>query len=194
MTNPPGAITVKRRSISSVDWSIDRWRGGGVVHIDLDFLALFLFARRGKKAKAETNLRTKKERLSDEHYNWTNRSRASRQQLATTTEKTCTLVSELSENNVCLSFRWTSQISYIHHRNLALWRELEALSSAFYRTPAKKSLPSAILGILVILSITSTFTESRTLNTDRYSTKTSLPSINRSAKGDARQSVLSSRL
>jgi hypothetical protein len=58
---------------------------------------------------------------------------------------------------------------------------------------AKKSLSSAALG-KVPLSVTTAFTESRTLDTGRYSAKTTLPSVKHSAKGNTRQRAISSRL
>jgi hypothetical protein len=58
---------------------------------------------------------------------------------------------------------------------------------------AKKSFSSAALG-KVLLSVTTMFTKSRTLDIDRHSTKTSLSSVKRSANGDAQQRVVSSRL
>jgi uncharacterized lipoprotein YbaY len=51
---------------------------------------------------------------------------------------------------------------------------------------AKKPLPSAALG-KVLLSVTTTFAESRTLGTGIYSAKISLPSATHSAKSGSRQ-------
>jgi hypothetical protein len=70
-----------------------------------------------------------------------------------------------------------------------------ALPSAFYRAlskedfaerlfighSAKKTLPSAALG-KVLRSVKSLFTECRTLDTAKHSTKTALPSVKHSAK------------
>jgi hypothetical protein len=80
-----------------------------------------------------------------------------------------------------------------HYRNPALCRVLDALPSAFCRALGKKSLPSATLG-KVLLSVMIAFTESRTLGTEIHSAKKSLPSVNHSANGGARQRVVSSRL
>jgi hypothetical protein len=48
------------------------------------------------------------------------------------------------------------------------------------------ALPSAALG-KVLLSVTTTFIESRTLGTGKHSAKTSLLSVEHSANGDARK-------
>jgi hypothetical protein len=58
---------------------------------------------------------------------------------------------------------------------------------------AKKSFPSAALD-KVLLSVTTTFTESRTLGTGKHSAKTSLPSAQYSANGNTRQRAVSRRL
>jgi hypothetical protein len=58
---------------------------------------------------------------------------------------------------------------------------------------AKKSLPRAVLG-KVLLSVMTTFTESRNLGIERHSAKISLPSAKHSVNGDARQRVVGSRL
>jgi hypothetical protein len=70
-----------------------------------------------------------------------------------------------------------------HYRNRALCRVLGALPSAFCRALGK-----------VLLSVTTVFTESRTLGTEIHSAKKSLPSAKHSANGNARQRAVSSRL
>jgi hypothetical protein len=62
-----------------------------------------------------------------------------------------------------------------HYRNPRLCRV------PFVEHSAKKSLPRAALG-KVWLSVTSLFTECRTLGTERHSAKTGLPSVKHSAK------------
>jgi hypothetical protein len=68
----------------------------------------------------------------------------------------------------------------MHYWNPALCRVLHAL-------------PSAALG-KVLLSATTTFTETRTLGTGRHSTKKVLPSAKHSANSDAWQRAVSSSL
>jgi hypothetical protein len=75
----------------------------------------------------------------------------------------------------------------LHYQNLALCRVL------FIGHSTKKSLSSAALD-KVMLPVMTTFTESRTISTQRHSAKTSLPSAKHSAKTDARQRAVSSRL
>jgi hypothetical protein len=70
---------------------------------------------------------------------------------------------------------------------MALCRMLGALPSAFGHS-AKQSLPSVALG-KVLLSVTATFTKSRTLGTGKHSAKKSLLSAQLSANLDARQKV-----
>jgi hypothetical protein len=70
-----------------------------------------------------------------------------------------------------------------HYRNLALCRVLDALPSAFCWALGK-----------VLLSVTSVFTESRTLGIEIHSVKKSLPSVKHSANGGARQRAVSVRL
>jgi hypothetical protein len=70
----------------------------------------------------------------------------------------------------------------IHYRNTGLCRVL------FVGHSAKKSLSSAALG-KILLSITSSFTECRTLDTEIYSAKMSLPSA---ALGKVLLSIMSS--
>jgi hypothetical protein len=57
----------------------------------------------------------------------------------------------------------------------------------------KKSLPSAALG-KVLLLVAISFTESRTLGIEIHSAKKSLPSVEHSVNGSARQRAVSSRL
>jgi hypothetical protein len=52
-------------------------------------------------------------------------------------------------------------------------------------TRQKKSLPSTALD-KVLLSVTTTFTENRTLGTEKHSAKSTLPSAKHSANVDAR--------
>jgi hypothetical protein len=63
----------------------------------------------------------------------------------------------------------------------------------FVEHSAKPSLLSVPLG-KVLLSITTTFTESWTLDTGKHSAKSALPSANYSAKSDSWQRVVSSHL
>jgi hypothetical protein len=70
----------------------------------------------------------------------------------------------------------------MHYRNRALFRVLGAFPSAFYRTLGK-----------VLLTVTTAFTESNTLDTKIHSTKKSLPSGKHSANDSARQRAVSSR-
>jgi IS4 transposase len=63
----------------------------------------------------------------------------------------------------------------------------------FVQHSAKKSLPCAALG-KVLLSVTTAFTESRTLDTEIHSTKKFLPRAKHSANGSARQRAVSRRL
>jgi hypothetical protein len=79
--------------------------------------------------------------------------------------------------------RYIGTDSSLHYRNPALCRVLDALPSAFCRALGK-----------VLLSVTTTFTESRTLSIGRHSAKTALPSAKHTAKGNARQRVVSIRL
>jgi hypothetical protein len=62
-----------------------------------------------------------------------------------------------------------------HYRNPALCQVLCALPSVFCRALGK-----------VLLSVTTTFTESRTLSVEIHSANKSLPSVKHSAKGGAR--------
>jgi hypothetical protein len=66
-----------------------------------------------------------------------------------------------------------------HYRNSALCRVLGALLSAFCRALGK-----------VLLSVMTTFTESRTLGIERHSAKKPLPSAKHSANGGSRQRVV----
>jgi hypothetical protein len=70
-----------------------------------------------------------------------------------------------------------------HYRNPALRRVLGALLSIFCRELGK-----------VLLSVTTTFTESRTLGIGKHSAKTSLPIVKHSANGNAQQRAVSRRL
>jgi hypothetical protein len=75
-----------------------------------------------------------------------------------------------------------------------LFTECSTLCQVFFvGHSAKDSLPSAVLSN-VLLSVTTTFTESRTLDTGRHSAKSALPSAEHSANGDAQQRVISSHL
>jgi hypothetical protein len=71
--------------------------------------------------------------------------------------------------------------------------ESGSLSSVFSGHLAKKSLPTAALG-KVLLSVTIMFTKSRTLGIGIHSAKIALLSVKHWANGDSRQRVVSSRL
>jgi hypothetical protein len=70
---------------------------------------------------------------------------------------------------------WIRNGAHNHYRNPSLCRV------PFVGHSAKKALPRAALG-KVRLSVTSWFTECRTLGTGTHSTKTCLPSVKHSAK------------
>jgi hypothetical protein len=77
---------------------------------------------------------------------------------------------------------------------IRVFAECSALCRVFFvGHSAKKSLPRAALG-KVLLSVTTAFAESRTLTTGIHSAKISLPSAKHSAKGGARQMVVSRRV
>jgi hypothetical protein len=70
---------------------------------------------------------------------------------------------------------------------IRLFIECSALCRVLFIGHAtKKYLPSVALG-KVLLSVTTTFTGSRTLDTERHSAKLSLPSAKHSVNDDARQ-------
>jgi hypothetical protein len=79
------------------------------------------------------------------------------------------------------------------YQNPSLCRVLSPFPSVFVMHSAKTSLPSAALS-KVLLSVTTAFTESRTLGTRRHLAKTALPSAKHSVNSDARQRAVSSRL
>ena len=74
-----------------------------------------------------------------------------------------------------------------YYQNLWLCRVL------FVQHSAKKSLPCAALG-KVLLSVTTTFTESKTPGTEKHSAKTPLSSAQHSANDNSRQRVVNHRL
>jgi hypothetical protein len=74
-----------------------------------------------------------------------------------------------------------------------LFAKCLALCRVLFIGLSKAVLPRAALG-KVLLSVTTMFTESRTLGTVRHSAKTSLPSAKHSVKAHARQRVVSNRL
>jgi hypothetical protein len=77
---------------------------------------------------------------------------------------------------------------------IRLFVECSVLCRVFFvGHSAKPSLSSVTLG-KVLLSVTTTFTESRTLGTRRHLAKTTLSSAKHSAKSNARQRAVSSRL